>query len=60
MWPNLQLPVIQKSADLVTFTEEIVNGKLHFLCSQKDKNNNARKAVNHLLRYWHASANIDN
>ena len=22
-----------KSADLVTFTEEILNGKLHFLCS---------------------------
>ena len=28
MWPNPQLP-----ADLVTFTEEILNGKLHFLCS---------------------------
>ena len=28
MWPNLQFP-----ADLVTFTEEILNGKLHFLCS---------------------------
>ena len=28
MWPNLQFPV-----DLVTFTEEIVNEKLHFLCS---------------------------
>ena len=28
MWPNLQFPV-----DLVTFTEEILNGKLHFLCS---------------------------
>ena len=24
-----------KSADLVTFTEEILNGKLHFLCSAK-------------------------
>ena len=23
----------QRIADLVTFTEEIVNGKLHFLCS---------------------------
>ena len=30
MWPNLQ-----KTADLVTFTEEIFNGKLHFLCSGK-------------------------
>ena len=24
---------VTKSADLVTFTEETVNGKLHFLCS---------------------------
>ena len=30
MWPNLQ-----KSADLVIFTEEILNGKLHFLCSNE-------------------------
>ena len=28
MWPNPQFP-----ADLVTFTEEIVNRKLHFLCN---------------------------
>ena len=28
MWPKMQFP-----EDLVTFTEEIVNGKLHFLCS---------------------------
>ena len=28
MWPNPQ-----KTADLVTFTEEILNGKLYFLCS---------------------------
>ena len=28
MWPNLQ-----ETADLVTFTKEIYNGKLHFLCS---------------------------
>ena len=28
MWPNPQFP-----ADLVTFTEEIINGKLHWLCS---------------------------
>ena len=24
----------QGTADLVTFTEEILNGKLHFLCSE--------------------------
>ena len=28
MWPNAQ-----ETADLVIFTEEILNGKLHFLCS---------------------------
>ena len=28
MWPNLK-----ETADLVTFTEEILAGKLHFLCS---------------------------
>ena len=28
MWPNLQ-----ETTDLVTFTEEILNGKLHILCS---------------------------
>ena len=28
MWPNPQI-----SADLVTFTEETLNRKLHFLCS---------------------------
>ena len=28
MWANLQ-----ETADLATFTEEILNGKLHFLCS---------------------------
>ena len=28
MWPNPQFPV-----DLVTFTEEILNGKLYFVCS---------------------------
>ena len=28
MWPNLQ-----ETADLVTFIEEILGGKLHFLCS---------------------------
>ena len=29
MWPNPQFP-----ADLVTFTGEILNGKLYFLCSK--------------------------
>ena len=30
MWPNLQFP-----ADLVAFTDEILNGKLRFMCSGK-------------------------
>ena len=30
MWPNPQFP-----ADLITFTEEILSEKLHFLCSEK-------------------------
>ena len=29
MWPNLQ-----ETADLITFTEEILNEKHHFLCSE--------------------------
>ena len=28
MWPHPQ-----ETADLVTFTEEVLDGKLHFLCS---------------------------
>ena len=31
MWPNPQ-----ETEDLVTFTEEMLNGKLHFLCSVND------------------------
>ena len=39
MWPKLQFSwyvTAQKkeTTDLVTFTEEILNGKLHFLCSE--------------------------
>ena len=32
MWPNPQ-----ETADLLKFTEEILNGKLHFLCSVTEK-----------------------
>ena len=35
MWPNPQFPV-----DLVTFTEEILHGKLHSLCSDTNANAN--------------------
>ena len=34
MWPNPQ-----EKADLITFTEEILNGKLHFLYSDADIEN---------------------
>ena len=30
-------PVNQEAADLITFTDEIFNGKLHFLCSEKSE-----------------------
>ena len=33
MCPNAQFPV-----DLITFTEEILNGKLHVLCSVSPNN----------------------
>ena len=42
MWPNPQ-----GTADLVTFTEEIVNGKLHFLCSAMEIYTNC--TVNEIL-----------
>ena len=32
--------VFQETADLVTFTEEILNGKLHFLCSDNASSSN--------------------
>ena len=39
MWSNPKFP-----ADLATFTEEILNGKLHFLCSAV---NDFRKKLYH-------------
>ena len=44
MWPNPQFP-----ADLVTFTEEILNWKLHFMCnviSQKSSSCNPQRPIN--------------
>ena len=38
MWPNPQFP-----SDLVTFTEEILNGKLHFLCSDPSRPDSGRR-----------------
>ena len=41
MWPNPHFP-----ADMVTFIEEILNGKLDFLCSDKVDNLNVNYLQN--------------
>ena len=45
MWANSQF-----LADLVTFTEEIPNGKLHFLCSGYSFN---KQRVSNLNKAWY-------
>ena len=40
MLPNAQFP-----ADLVTFTEEILNGKLYFLCSDSTNHGNGSDTI---------------
>ena len=35
-YPKNYKHYIKNEVDLVTFTEEILNGKLHFLCSEKN------------------------
>ena len=40
MWPNPQFP-----ADLVTFTEEIRNGKLHFLYTEAFERSTRLKTI---------------
>ena len=44
-------PNPQETADLVTFTEEILNGKLHFLCSDKI---NIKVILPDLVGCWHS------
>ena len=44
MWPNPQIP-----ADLVTFTEEILNEKLHFLCSEYTPINSNLKRLEEIV-----------
>ena len=46
MWPNPQ-----ENADLVTFTEEIVNGKLYFLCRVSTYENFSEK-VTYMFISW--------
>ena len=50
MWPNPQF-----SADLVIFTEEILDGKLHFLCSDKISN---KWSFKEHLRFNSLQANV--
>ena len=46
MWPNPQFPT-----DFVTFTEEILNETLHFLCSAKfTDGSNDLLEKNHVVR----------
>ena len=54
MWPNSQFPT-----DLVTFTEETLNGKLSFLCSNSNKSykNVAAEAIlkNEIFTAWNTA-----
>ena len=47
MWPNLEFP-----ADLVTFTEETLNGKLHVLCSDSKMRVEANGIITLAREYW--------
>ena len=49
MWPNPQF-----SGDLVTFTEKILNGKLHFLCSHRDYYQSSKI----MIEYVHLDENV--
>ena len=42
-------PNPQETADLVTFTEEILNGKLHFLCSDHIRHTKTVNQISELL-----------
>ena len=44
MWPNSQFPT-----DLITFIEEIVNGKLHFFVQWNVKSTNKNISENYLV-----------
>ena len=43
------LPNPQFDADLVTFTEEILNGKVHFMCSGRTQLDNFEIVLGNLL-----------
>ena len=46
MWPNPQFP-----ADLLTLTEEILNGKLHFLCNESDNDSIPKDSLTFKVKY---------
>ena len=43
--------ILKFFADLVTFTEEIFNGKLHFLCSDNNNRKNDNKQIFHAFLF---------
>ena len=47
MWPNMQ-----ETFDLVTFTEEILNEKLHFLCSVMEAKHCRGRKINMMYVLW--------
>ena len=47
MWTNPQ-----ETADLIKFTEEILNGKLHFLCSVQRVVTSANNHTDVMLEYY--------
>ena len=52
---------IKETADLVTFTEEILNGKLHFLCSalyKKYFKTNKGQAIGFILLHLETKLNF--
>ena len=53
-FPSVNVTKSAVSADLVTFTEEILNGKLHFLCSVRNLSNIYGKAflAKYLLAFF--------
>ena len=55
MWPDPQ-----ESADLVTFTEETLNGKLYFLCSMFAAELSTFTHVMFTLLLEHIRSNITN
>ena len=45
-------PNSQETADLVIFTEEILNGKLHFLCSVNENSTHPSEEFKVLCKIW--------